>query len=202
MGLEIMYRLEPLELTSKPATRATHLLSAGKDDRIRTFDGVHAFYKASSYRMRDPRVPSGLQRVPAIPSAVQPDAPRAVPHECWQVHARPVRTRGSPEGRRRTPGLRSRMHAALRRWSEPWRRWSAVRQLGTQRQAMPMPARSRKVCRPSSCKAMRRPEAAWGCGSPFPSRFRRTCGWSCDLCRAAAPIRRCPARTSWMNRGT
>ena len=46
--LEIMYQLEPPELTNKLATRAAHLLATKTDERIKVFDRVHAFYDARS----------------------------------------------------------------------------------------------------------------------------------------------------------
>ncbi len=46
--LEIMYQLEPPELTHKLATRAAHLLAKKTDERIDIFDQVYAFYEARS----------------------------------------------------------------------------------------------------------------------------------------------------------
>ena len=46
--LEIMYQLEPPELTHKLATRAAHLLTKKTDERIEIFDQVYAFYAARS----------------------------------------------------------------------------------------------------------------------------------------------------------
>ncbi len=46
--LEIMYQLQPPELTNKLATRAAHLLETEPDRRIEIFDQVNAFYDARS----------------------------------------------------------------------------------------------------------------------------------------------------------
>ena len=46
--LEIMYQLQPPELTNKLATRAAHLLEKEPDKRIEIFDQVDAFYDARS----------------------------------------------------------------------------------------------------------------------------------------------------------
>ena len=48
IALEIMYELNPPELTNKLASRAAHLLAQEIDDRIEIFDRVHAFYEARS----------------------------------------------------------------------------------------------------------------------------------------------------------
>ena len=48
IALEIMYELEPPELTNKLSTRAAHLLAEKTDERIKIFDRVHVFYKARS----------------------------------------------------------------------------------------------------------------------------------------------------------
>ena len=48
IALEIMYELEPPELTNKLSTRAAHLLAEKTDERIKIFDRVHAFYRARS----------------------------------------------------------------------------------------------------------------------------------------------------------
>ena len=48
IALEIMYELEPPELTNKLASRAAHMLAEEIDDRIAIFDQVHSFYKARS----------------------------------------------------------------------------------------------------------------------------------------------------------
>ena len=46
--LEIMYQLQPPELTNKLATRAAHLLEKESDKRIEIFDQIDAFYDARS----------------------------------------------------------------------------------------------------------------------------------------------------------
>ena len=48
IALEIMYELDPPELTNKLASRAAHLLAQEIDERIEIFDRVHAFYRARS----------------------------------------------------------------------------------------------------------------------------------------------------------
>lgn len=48
IALEIMYELEPPELTNKLATRAAHLLAEETGGRIGIFDRVIAFYEARS----------------------------------------------------------------------------------------------------------------------------------------------------------
>ena len=46
--LEVMYQLQPPEITNKLATRAAHLLEKDPDKRIEIFDQVGAFYNARS----------------------------------------------------------------------------------------------------------------------------------------------------------
>ena len=46
--LEIMYQLQPPELTNKLATRAAHLIEKERDKRIEIFNQVYAFYDARS----------------------------------------------------------------------------------------------------------------------------------------------------------
>ena len=48
IALEIMYELDPPELTNKLASRAAYILAQEIDDRIEIFDRVHAFYAARS----------------------------------------------------------------------------------------------------------------------------------------------------------
>ena len=48
ISLEIMYQLEPPEITYKLATRAAHLLANKPDMRNEIFDQVHTIYKARS----------------------------------------------------------------------------------------------------------------------------------------------------------
>ena len=46
--LELMYQLEPPELTNKLASRAAHLLATETNKRIEVYDQVHVFYEARS----------------------------------------------------------------------------------------------------------------------------------------------------------
>ena len=48
IALELMYELEPPEVTNKLATRAAHLLVKETDKRIAVFDQVTMFYDARS----------------------------------------------------------------------------------------------------------------------------------------------------------
>ena len=48
IALEMMYELDPPELTYKLATRAAHFLAEELGDRIKVFDQVHQFYDARS----------------------------------------------------------------------------------------------------------------------------------------------------------